>query len=371
MRAEARRRVDRVAERGVLQPAARPHHAHDSGSGVDADAPTDWRKSFGQQSLLQLVRAVDQVVGAADGKQRVVFLQPRGVPESHDLVADVLVDGAVPGEDDPAEVVEVHLHHLGDIARRHRLRHRGEAADVDEEERDVAALTPAQDVVDSATGLRQLVDDLGLQVVTEQSGDLALLTVLIKEPIRRDTGIGEGDGKPGMEQVRHPVVEGRECGHSKREQDQRADRSEETPQDRHTGHADAGRQAKEKEQDEKHPRRLGIHEARTRDGVAHRVEQHLDHVGVDLHAGHRERLIAAEAGRHQLLVVNAGQPVGADHDDLVLDLVGVEIAADDFVEAQVVVVDLEVPRRTGEVDQDRSGPVHGGTPCLAERRSPI
>ena len=153
MRAEARRSVDRVPQRGVLKPAARAHVADHGGAGVDADPPADRRKPFREQLLLQLGRAVDAVIGAADRQQRVVGLQARGVPESHDLVADVFVDGAVPREDDPAQVVEVHLDDLGHVARGHRLRHRCESADVDEHQCDVAAFAAAEDVLHAAAGL--------------------------------------------------------------------------------------------------------------------------------------------------------------------------------------------------------------------------
>ena len=210
MRAETGRGVDRIPQRRVLESTSGAHHADHGWTGVDPDAPADRWQSLREQLLLQLGRAVDEVVGAADRQQRVVVLQPRGVPESHDLVPDVLVDGAVPGKDDAAKVVQVHLDELGHIAGSHRLRHRGEAADVDEHQRDVATLAAAEDVIHAASGLGELRNNLGLQVLAEQSCDLALLAVLIEEPVCSHAGICEGDPKPWVEEVWHPVAEGRE-----------------------------------------------------------------------------------------------------------------------------------------------------------------
>src|SRR5438552_1436317 len=117
---------------------------------------------------------------------------------------------AVPGKDGAAKVVQVHLDELGHIAGGHRLRHRGEAADVDEHQRDVATLAAAEDVIHAPSGLGELRNNLGLQVLAEQSCDLALLAVLIEEPVCSHAGICEDDPKPRVEEVWHPVVEGRE-----------------------------------------------------------------------------------------------------------------------------------------------------------------
>ena len=184
MRAEAGGRVDRVAEGRVLQTAARAHHADDGGPGIDANAPADRRQPLGEESLLQLGSAVDQVVRAAHREQRVIFLEAGCVPERDDLVPDVLVDRPIPREDDSAEVVEVHLHDLGHVVCCHGLGHRREASDVDEQQRHVAALSTAHDVVHASTRPGQLGHDLGLEVHAEQSRDLALLAVFVKVSIR-------------------------------------------------------------------------------------------------------------------------------------------------------------------------------------------
>src|SRR5438552_2400568 len=94
-------------------PAARAHHPHHGLAGVDADAPPDWRQALREQLLLQLGCAVDEVICASDSEQRMVVLRTRSIPERDDLVAHIFVDRSVPGEDDPAQVVEVHLHDIG------------------------------------------------------------------------------------------------------------------------------------------------------------------------------------------------------------------------------------------------------------------
>ena len=236
MRAEAGGRVDRVPERCVLQAAARAHHADDSGPRVDAYAPADGRQALSEQSLLQLGSAVDQVVRAAHREQRMVFLQAGCVPERDDLVADVLVDGPIPREDDSAQVVEVHLDDLGHVVRRHRLRHRGEAADIDEQKCHVAPLSTPHDVVHAAASPGQLGHDLGLEVDTEQSRHLAFLAVLVQVSIGGHPGVGEPDGEPRMKQVwNDPNVVG-ERRHPDCENDHGDGSREKTPQDRHTRH---------------------------------------------------------------------------------------------------------------------------------------
>src|SRR4029077_8260336 len=113
----------------------------------------------------QFGRAVDEVIGAADGKQGVVLLSPGRVPERDDLVAAIFVDGPVPGKDDAAQVVEIHPNHAHDLVGLHTLGDRGKAADIHEKQSDVSALAATKDVVDAAARLGQLRHDLGLQVV--------------------------------------------------------------------------------------------------------------------------------------------------------------------------------------------------------------
>src|SRR5579859_8020498 len=196
--AEPRRRVDRVTKHRVLNPAARPHEPDHGRAAVDTDAPTDRRQSLLEQLLLQLGTLADHLVRATKREERMVFLMSRRIPERHDLVPDVFVEGAVPREDDSTQVIEVHLDDLGYILGLHRLRHRGEAANVGKEHRDVATLPAADDVFDAASGSGKLGDDLRLQHVTEKRGDLALLAVLVKEPISGDAGVRQRQDEPRM-----------------------------------------------------------------------------------------------------------------------------------------------------------------------------
>src|SRR5581483_5850394 len=97
--AEPRRGVDGIAERRVLKPVAAPHVADDGGAGVDADAPADRGQPARGEPGLERVRLRDHVVRAAHRPERVVLLRHGRIPDRDDLVADVLVDGAVPLED--------------------------------------------------------------------------------------------------------------------------------------------------------------------------------------------------------------------------------------------------------------------------------
>ena len=76
----------------------------------------------------------EHLVGAADGEKWVLGLVVDRVPGGHDLVADVFVESAVPLEDDLGQVAQVLVEDFEHVFGGHRLGHRGEAADVDEQE---------------------------------------------------------------------------------------------------------------------------------------------------------------------------------------------------------------------------------------------
>ena len=79
----------------------------------------------------------------------------RRVPDRNDLIADVLVDGPVPLENQGAHLVQVLLDHLEDVLSGHRLGHRCEPADVYEQQAELAPITFRGHVLDRA-GVSQL-----------------------------------------------------------------------------------------------------------------------------------------------------------------------------------------------------------------------
>ena len=123
-----------------------------------------------------------------------VWLRKRCVPQRHDLVADVLVDQAVPLEDELAHLVEVVLDDSEHVVRAHRLRHRCEASDVHEHHRELAALTLRDQLVHRARG-RQLLSDPRVDVVTEDALHLAPLAFFehVASAERRDRGQDDRD----------------------------------------------------------------------------------------------------------------------------------------------------------------------------------
>ena len=60
--------------------------------------------------------------------------------EGHDGIADVLVQGAAPAEDLLSHGFESAVQDVGEFERLHAFAHAGEAADIGEEYRDLAAL---------------------------------------------------------------------------------------------------------------------------------------------------------------------------------------------------------------------------------------
>ncbi len=99
------------------------------------------------------------------------------IPDRNDLIADKLVDGSVPLEDESAHLLEVLLHHREHILGAHGFRHRGEAADVDEQQRQVAPLAVRDDLVDRFRR-RELSGDPGIDVMAEDQLHLAPLALL-------------------------------------------------------------------------------------------------------------------------------------------------------------------------------------------------
>ena len=69
------------------------------------------------------------------GPPGMIGLMLRRAPEGHDRVADILVQGAAFGLDALADALEMIVEHVRHIARRHVLRHGGEADDVGEHHR--------------------------------------------------------------------------------------------------------------------------------------------------------------------------------------------------------------------------------------------
>ena len=77
-----------------------------------------------------------QLVGGADGAQRVVLVHERHAEDGHHRVADELLDGAAVPLQHDARLVEVAQHHAPGRLRVDRLAEGRRADDVAEEDRD-------------------------------------------------------------------------------------------------------------------------------------------------------------------------------------------------------------------------------------------
>ena len=131
--AQSARRVDGVADHRVLEAALAPDVARERLAEVEPDADLHRRSARRRPARVELVEGEHHVERRVHRAVRVVALAERRAPLRHDRVADELVERAA--------VAEHALHHLGEVlgeqlghrVRVHRLRERGEPADVGEE----------------------------------------------------------------------------------------------------------------------------------------------------------------------------------------------------------------------------------------------
>ena len=159
-----------------------------------------------------------------------------------------------------------------------------------------------------------------------------------------------------MEQVGDDVAEVRETAHPNRECGECSDRRDQAPDHRQPRGDQGHEQAQRDDDQQDEQRRLGREE-----GLRSR-EQHLHDVRLDLEPGHAGRyalgLRGADAGRRQVLVLDPGQVVAPDQDDLAAERLCGHAAFDQVGERVVLVAELVGAGTTGVAD-DRLRPAPG------------
>ena len=141
------------------------------------------RRFAGGQSCVHLLQDLDLPEGAFARKQGVIRLGQRGAPETHDLVAHVLVQRPVVLEDEVRHRRQVHVEVVDELLRGQAFRERGEPADVGEEHRQL--LVHAAEL-GRAVEVQELVDDTGVHVLAEHVADAPLVPLLEDGPVGND-----------------------------------------------------------------------------------------------------------------------------------------------------------------------------------------
>src|SRR5690606_18210048 len=107
-----------------------------------------------------------------DGHAAMGFDVDGGVPERHDAIADILVDGALAVLDDTRHRGEEGVDDMGELLRIEAFRKLGEAADVAEHDGEFAQLATK---LETFRMLRQLVDQDRREVARESPAHMGLL----------------------------------------------------------------------------------------------------------------------------------------------------------------------------------------------------
>ncbi len=97
---------------------------------------------------------VDQLEGGPDRPLGVVFVRDRCPPHGHDRVADELLDDPAVALDDRSRHIEVGAQERPDVLRVTLLGHRGEADQIEEQDRDETPLRATRRLVDGSLGRR-------------------------------------------------------------------------------------------------------------------------------------------------------------------------------------------------------------------------
>ena len=246
-----------------------------------------------------------------------VLVVERRVPERHDGVAHVFVDGALAVEDGVGQRREEAVHQRGEALRvvLVGLRDRGEAAHVGEHDGHLALLAAEHELF---RRLRELLDQGRRQILAEGRADLPALRLLAHEARkdqreidrrRRHQGIGEID----QQTVLRVEIRRRSDQHGcerRAEGDQRDRPEQRRKRDHQQSEQKRGREFDDDAVD------------RRRDHLA--GQRALEHLGVDFHAGHgarhRRGLDVVEADRrgadqHQLAGDHVGRDVLLQHVD--------------------------------------------------------
>ena len=282
---QAGREIDAVAQHRIVEAQVGAHVADDASAGVDADADVDRdeQRAVGLGRRLALAvepfDAFEHVEGGFAGVELVGRVVERRVPERHDRVAHVFVDGALAIDDGVGERREEAVHQRGQALRivLVDLRDRGEAADVAEHDRHVARLAAEHELL---RRLRKLLDQRRRKILTERRADLAPLRLLLDEIGEHQRQIDQQAGQQRKGEIDQQLlfreqVPGRadqqrdEGGAEQQQQDRAQDRRQPDDGDAH------------------HERRAQFHA----DGIVrlrqHRVAQDaFQHLGVDFDARH-------------------------------------------------------------------------------------
>jgi len=132
--------VDRIAQRGVLDPEVRPDLADDHQAGVDADPHVDLDAVPGSDGRLRTGHRLDDVEPCPDSPDRVVLVGDRGAEESEDGVAEEAGERPLVAVDRLDEVLEGRVHEVGPVLGIHLFGGRRRSLHVGEEHGDGASL---------------------------------------------------------------------------------------------------------------------------------------------------------------------------------------------------------------------------------------
>ena len=117
---QPRRQIDAVAEHRIIEPQVGPHIADDACAGIKAD--TDIERDVSVAALLRLdltllVKRFDSLQHVDRGLaciELVPVVVQRRIPERHDRVAHVFVDGALALDDGVGERSEKAIHQVSE-----------------------------------------------------------------------------------------------------------------------------------------------------------------------------------------------------------------------------------------------------------------
>src|SRR5262249_52893542 len=198
------RHVDLVAHGRIIEPVDRAEVADAAFAGVDADADVDVaERPPGPRGLafplgvegVQLRHHLQRRFARLLGVRRLV---ERRVPERHDGIAHVFVDGAAMRQDDLAQRRKQIIDELGELRGREVLRDRREIAHVAEHQGEFAHFAAEHEPVGIGD---DLFDHGGSERAAERGANFSPLRL---DPAREP----ERDGGGGSRQERAPATEG-------------------------------------------------------------------------------------------------------------------------------------------------------------------
>ena len=129
----------------------------------------------------------------------------RRVPEGHDRIADIFVDGRAPLHQDVGHRRQEIVEEDGELGRLHRFRDRGEGADVAEQDGEFAVLAAEHQRV---WIFDQLLDHGRREIVVESVAYVAALAFAEQQPDARRDAVGEQTGLRRQDGRQEQVVIG-------------------------------------------------------------------------------------------------------------------------------------------------------------------